>query len=94
VKVRWTKPAVNQLQNTFDFIAEDNPAAAERTIRRIHQAILRTARMPNSGRIGRVAGTREITVSGTRYVVAYRILERMIHVLAVFHGAQQWPRSF
>ena len=50
--------------------------------------------MPNSGRIGRVAGTREITVSGTRYVVAYRVLEKMIQVLAVFHGAQKWPKSF
>jgi addiction module RelE/StbE family toxin len=87
-------PAVDQLESIFDFIAEENPAAAERTIRRIRQAILRTARMPNSGRIGRVAGTREITVSGTRYVVAYRVLEKMIQVLAVFHGAQKWPKSF
>jgi len=87
VKVRWTMPAVNQLQNIFDLIAEDNPPAAERTIRRIHRAIIATSRMPNSGRVGRVAGTREITVTGTRYLVAYRVLEKMIQVLAVFHGA-------
>jgi toxin ParE1/3/4 len=87
-------PAVNQLQSISDFIAEENPAAAERTIRRIHRAILGTARMANSGRIGRVAGTREIMVAGTRYVVAYRVLDKMIQVLAIFHGAQQWPESF
>jgi toxin ParE1/3/4 len=87
-------PAVNQLENIFDFIAEENPAAAERTIRRIHQAIIATSRMPNSGRIGRVAGTREIIVTGTRYVVAYRVLGKTIQVLAVFHGAQKWPESF
>jgi plasmid stabilization system protein ParE len=87
-------PAVNQLQSIFDFIAEEKPAAAKRTIRRIHRAILATARMPNSGRIGRVKGTREITVTGTRHVVAYRVLEKMIQVLAVFHGAQKWPESF
>jgi toxin ParE1/3/4 len=49
--------------------------------------------MPYSGRIGRVEGTREITVSGTSYLVAYRIVERSIHVLAIIHGTQQWPKS-
>ena len=94
MKVRWTTPAANQLRSIFDHIADDNPAAAGRTVRRIREAILRTARMPYSGRIGRLAGTREITVSGTSYLVAYKTLENMIHVLAILHGAQQWPESF
>jgi plasmid stabilization system protein ParE len=50
--------------------------------------------MPYAGRIGRVAGTREIPVPGTPYLVAYRIVERMIHVLAILHGAQKWPEAF
>jgi toxin ParE1/3/4 len=89
-------PAANQLQDLSDYIAADNPAAANRTVRRIREAILRTARMPNAGRIGRVAGSREVSVSGTPYVIDYRILEsdRMIHVIAIMHGAQEWPDSF
>jgi toxin ParE1/3/4 len=87
-------PAVNQLQSIFDYIAEGNLAAAERAVRRIHDAILRAARMPYAGRPGRVAGTREIAVSGTPYLVTYRVIENMIHVLAILHGAQQWPESF
>jgi addiction module RelE/StbE family toxin len=89
-------PAANQIQELFDFIASDNPAAAERTVRRIREAILRTSAMPNAGRIGRVAGTREVSVPGTSYVVAYRILDsdRTIHILAILHGAQAWPKSF
>ena len=94
MKVRWTMPAVNQLQDLFDYIAEGNPAVAGRAVQRIHQAIRRTARMPYAGRIGRVAGTREIPVPGTPYLVAYRIIEKMIHVLAILHGAQEWPESF
>jgi plasmid stabilization system protein ParE len=88
-------PAANQLQGVFDFIAADQPAAAHRTVRRIREAIHRAARMPNACRIGRVAGTREISVPGTPYPVAYRVLEneRMIHVLAILHGAQDWPES-
>jgi addiction module RelE/StbE family toxin len=94
VKVRWTIPAVNQLRSIFDYIAADNQAAAARTVQRIRQSVLRTARMPYAGRIGRVSGTREAVIAGTPYLVAYRILENTIHVLAIFHGARQWPESF
>jgi addiction module RelE/StbE family toxin len=87
-------PAANQLQNIFEYIAAENRTAAYRTVRRIREAILLTARMPYSGRIGRTGGTRELTVSGISYLVAYRIVENMIHVLAVMHGAQKWPESF
>ena len=94
MRVRWTLPAANQLQSIFEYIAANNRAAAYRTVRRIREAILLTARLPNSGRIGRTKGTREITVSGTSYLVAYKIVENMIHVLAILHGAQEWPESF
>jgi toxin ParE1/3/4 len=94
LKARWTMPAANQLEGIFDYISDDNPAAAERIVRRIHDSISRAARMPKAGRTGRAAGTREIAVSGTPYLVAYLILEDSMHVLAILHGAQRWPKSF
>jgi toxin ParE1/3/4 len=94
VKVRWTLPAANQLREIFDYIPAGNPPAAARMVRRIRNSIQQTARMPNAGRIGRVAGTREVVVPGTPYLVAYRVLEDMIQVLAILHGAQEWPESF
>lgn len=93
MRVRWTLPATNHLRNIFDYIAADNLEAAYRTARRSREAVLLTARMPYAGRIGRVEGTREFTVSGTPYLVAYRIVHKMVHVLAVLHGAQDWPES-
>ena len=94
MKVRWTMAAANQLGRIFDYIAASNPGAAERIVRRIRDAILRTSRMPHAGRIGRHEGAREIAVAGTPYLVAYRIVEDAIHVLAILHGAQEWPVSF
>lgn len=94
MKIRWTLPAANRLREMFDYIAAGNPAAAVRMVRRIRNSIHQAARMPNAGRIGRVAGTREVVVPGTSYLVAYRILEDTIQVLAILHGAQQWPESF
>jgi toxin ParE1/3/4 len=88
-------PAANQLRSIFDYIATDNPAAASRTVRRIREVILRTATMPYAGRVGRVSGTREANVPGTPYLFAYGIIDKnMIHVLAIFHGVQDWPESF
>jgi toxin ParE1/3/4 len=94
VKVRWTLPAANQLRNIFEYIADDNPGAAARTVHRIRKAILQVARMPNAARVGRVAGTREIIVPGTSFLVAFKVVENMIHVLAILHGEQDWPGSF
>jgi len=94
VKLRWTLPAIEQLREIFDYIADDNPAAAVRMIKRIRLSMRQVTRMPYTGRVGRVGGTREAIVPGTSYIVAYRVLEDAVHVLAVLHGAQKWPESF
>lgn len=94
MKLRWTLPAVEQLHGIFEYIADDNVAAALRTVGRIRLSVRQASRIPYAGRMGRVAGTREVIVPGTSYIVAYRVLEDAIHVLAVLHGARQWPESF
>jgi plasmid stabilization system protein ParE len=38
-----------------------------------------------------VAGTRELVVIGTPYIVIYRIEATAIVVLRVLHAAQRWP---
>jgi len=93
VKVHWTEPAVSQLQHIFDYIASDSVRHADHTVRKIRAAVQRTATLPYTGRPGRILGTREICVPGTAYLVGYAIVEGSLHVLAVFHGAQQWPES-
>jgi len=49
--------------------------------------------MPRMGRIGRIAGTRELVLSGTPYVVIYdlRNMDEQIYILRVLHGARRWP---
>jgi toxin ParE1/3/4 len=90
LKIRWTLPAVNNLQSIFQYIAADNEEAAHRMMERIHAAIERVAQMPYSARGGKHAGTRELVVPRTPYIVMYRIHEEAIQILRVFHGAQDW----
>ena len=47
-----------------------------------------------SGRSGRVPDTRELVISDTPFIAAYTIDQDRIVVLAIYHGAQQWPEVF
>ena len=40
----------------------------------------------------RVAGTRELVVPDTPYVIPYRLRGDRLEVIAVFHGPQKWPK--
>jgi toxin ParE1/3/4 len=93
VKVRWTEPAVSQLQQIHSYIARDNPHAAQKTVRTIAAAIERAAKLPFAARPGRITDTRELVVPGTSYLVVFRIVDNSIHILAILHGAQSWPES-
>ena len=75
-------------------IANDNPPAARQMVRRIREAVRRLAATPGLGRAGRVPGTRELVVSGTPYLVPYRVGEGAVEIITVLHGAQEWPDSF
>ena len=60
-------------------------------LERIVAAVRRLRDFPASGRVGRIAGTRELVISGTPYVAAYAISETAVRILRVLHGAQEWP---
>lgn len=94
MRLRWTAPALRDLETIGDYIARDNPAAAAIAMTRIlDQAELLTSH-PHAGRAGRVPGTRELVVRDTPFILPYRVREELVEVLAVFHGARQWPENF
>ncbi|HSS99330.1 MAG TPA: type II toxin-antitoxin system RelE/ParE family toxin, partial [Terriglobales bacterium] len=57
-------------------------------------SVQRLAVFPQSGRQGRVPETRELVITDTPFIVAYTVKENRILILAVYHGARQWPDSF
>lgn len=94
MKLRWTTPALRDLEAIGDYIARDNPAAADRVVTRILDQAELIAAHPHAGRTGRVPGTREAVISDTPFILPYRVREEAVEVLAVFHGARQWPENF
>ena len=91
MRVRWLRRALKNLDDEAEYIARDDPAAAARTVQRIAIAVDQLATHPASGRIGRVPGTRELVITGTPYIVPYRVRSDAVEILRVFHAARKWP---
>ena len=45
----------------------------------------------NAAGVERIANTRELVLSGTPYILPYRIVGDTIQILRVFHSARRWP---
>ncbi len=92
--VRWSEEAKDRVKAIYEYIARDNRTAAEQTLERLLLAMDQLEHFPLVGRIGRVAGTRELVISATPYVVAYRVKRGEVQILTGAHGAQSWPNKF
>ena len=95
MNIHWSPEAIQDLVALRDYIAEDNPGAAQRVALRIVEAVeQQLPDNPNLGRPGRVPGTRELVIPRTPYIVPYRVHGKALEVLRVYHGARRWPDSF
>ncbi len=88
--LEWTRPALRDLREAGDFIASDKPIAAKRMSDRVQEAVEYLVAHPNMGRAGRVSGTRELVVSGTPFIVVYRVIVPSVQILRVLHHAKKW----
>lgn len=91
MKLVWSAFALADRDGIFTHIEAESPRAAIVVDERIAAAARRLVEFPESGRHGRVAGTRELVIVGTPYVAAYAVKGSSIRMLRVLHGAQKWP---
>jgi toxin ParE1/3/4 len=90
----WRRQADRDLEHAFDFILQYNPGAARDLCDWIERRVGQLRDHPYMGRPGRVAGTRELIVAGTPYIIAYRVMASRVEVLAIIHAARRWPPTF
>jgi len=83
--------AIGDLEAVRAHIRKDNPHAAQDVSRRIRQGVEALKDQPGLGRPGRITGTRELMISGTPYIIPYRVRGEVIELLRVYHGARRWP---
>ena len=93
MKLVWTMVAVQDREQIFDYIALDSPSSALTVDGVLSQQLNLLQEFPEMGRSGRVAGTRELVVQGTPFIVAYQVRKDSVRILRILHGAQLWPDS-
>jgi toxin ParE1/3/4 len=99
MKLLWTGPALSDLRALRADMATDGERAADAMVARIvDRAERQLSRVPSSGSpLSRTRGregrgqARELVISGTPYVLPYRVTGDTVHILRVFHSARRWP---
>jgi toxin ParE1/3/4 len=90
--VQWTDTATSHLDSIYAYIARDSERYALRIVDRITQRSIQIAEYPLSGRM-----VPEISIEQIREVIegphriVYYIKPDQIDVLAVIHGAENYP---
>jgi toxin ParE1/3/4 len=91
-QVVWTKEARRWLQEIYDYIAEDNEAAAHRTVLAIHERAEILLTFPEIGYRYRQRPEIRVLLFG-HYRIAYLVSAKGdVEVLGVFHGALDMGR--
>ncbi|MDR3544073.1 MAG: type II toxin-antitoxin system RelE/ParE family toxin [Desulfosporosinus sp.] len=93
MRLVWSQHATDDRLAIFMWIAQDDPQAAANVDERIEEAARRLIDFPNSGRLGRIEGTKEIVIARTPYVAPYQLVGDTVRILRVIHGARMWPSS-
>jgi toxin ParE1/3/4 len=93
MKVIWSASAVRQLQEVVDYLQDESAARAVTIRRRILATVGLIGQMPDSGRTGRIDGTREAVVPRSPYIVVYQVSTETVEVLGVWHAAREWPEA-
>lgn len=90
-QIRWSPDAAADLVRIVEYIRADNSPAAERVARSILRQIANLKEFPETGRSGRIHGTRELALSPLPFIVVYRVKQGVVEIARVLHGAQRWP---
>ncbi|MER8419619.1 type II toxin-antitoxin system RelE/ParE family toxin [Mesorhizobium sp. M0166] len=91
MRLVWARFALFDREDIFTHIEAENPRAAVQIDHHIVLTARRLIDFPESGRPGRVAGTRELVVPRTPYIAACVVTAGTVRILRVLHGAQMWP---
>lgn len=95
MKTKWLRSALLDLADITLYISENNPKAAIRIKRLIHQRASELAEMPYAFRVGVVENTRERVVTPYPYVIIYKVDEtaQKVVILSVVHTAMKYPQD-
>jgi toxin ParE1/3/4 len=88
VRLRYTRPALADLDAIFEYIAERSPTGARRVAARLQEAIELLPSFPSMGAETVNPRIRRTTISPYPYLVFYEVGDGEIIIHAIRHGAR------
>ena len=92
MKIIWSPLAVDRASEIAEYIAQDNPAAAENWVNAVFTHVEQLKKFPESGRIVPEINNdffRELMYGN--YRIIYRIEANRVSILTIRHGKQILP---
>lgn len=91
--IAWTEEAQRWLQDIHEYIAQDNPVAADRVVRGIYDRVQVLIQHPEIGHRYRDSTRHVRVLLYGHYRIAYLVKSgEEIDILGVFHGALEIER--
>jgi toxin ParE1/3/4 len=87
----WRRRARRDIQSIGTYLEAQNPVAAKSQLEIVFLRSRDLEDHPQLGKPGRLAGTRELVVPRTPYILIYRITPKGIDILRVLHTKRDWP---
>jgi toxin ParE1/3/4 len=91
MRLKWTKSAVSDLAEIYDYIERERPASAVQVAAEVLEQVESLISMPLRGRPGYIEGTRELIISRYPYKILYRVHDVEVQLLRVLHDHRAWP---
>jgi toxin ParE1/3/4 len=94
MRILWSPLAVERVSEIAEYIAQDNPGAAEKWVETIFKGVEELRGFPESGRVVTETDNRSIReLLFGNYRIIYRVEESKLSVLTVRHGKQILPTA-
>lgn len=87
--LEWSIRSSANVVDIRDYIASDNPQAAQKVLDEIRRAANSLRDFPMLGHMGRRAGTRELVMPRSPYLIVYRLDVKKVRVVAVVHQSRK-----
>jgi plasmid stabilization system protein ParE len=93
MRLRYAPRARADIAQIHAYIAEHNPKAATKVVRRIRETAGSLAKQPGLGRSSDIAGVRLFAVTPYPHVIYYAVASREVVILHIRHGARAAPTA-
>jgi toxin ParE1/3/4 len=81
--------AADDPEHISSYLHTHHPDYAVHTLQRIYSSARSLRQSAEKGRPGRIEGTRELVLTPLPYLIVYSVSAEGVHLLRIFHGAQE-----